>query len=93
MNFFGIGGWEVLLIVIVGIIVFGPGKIPEIARNIGKFTRAIKKTASEFTSAMNKEVEAEEKAASELKDNLSDIQKKVQSPYNLYETEKTTTPK
>jgi len=37
MDFFGIGPWEILLIIIVALIVVGPGKIPEIARTSPRF--------------------------------------------------------
>jgi Tat protein translocase TatB subunit len=58
MDFFGIGGWEVLLILIVILIVVGPGKLPEIARTIGKTIRAIRKASSDITTAVSHELDA-----------------------------------
>jgi sec-independent protein translocase protein TatA len=60
MDFFGIGFGELLLILIVVLIVFGPGKLPEIGRNIGRLTRNLKKMSSDFTTAMNDEIDLEE---------------------------------
>ncbi len=40
---------EILLILVVALIVFGPGKIPELGRSIGGFVRDIRKTANELT--------------------------------------------
>ena len=33
---FGIGGSELILILLVALLVFGPGKLPELARGLGK---------------------------------------------------------
>ena len=50
---FGIGAPEFILILIVGLIVFGPGKLPEMARTLGKGVREFKKATSAFTQAIN----------------------------------------
>ncbi len=36
---FGIGAGEFVLILIVGLIVFGPSKLPELGRSLGKLLR------------------------------------------------------
>lgn len=38
----GIGGWEVLLIMLVVLIFFGAKKVPELARGLGKGIREFK---------------------------------------------------
>jgi sec-independent protein translocase protein TatA len=62
MDFFGIGPLELLLILIVALIVVGPGKLPGIARTIGKTVRAVRKASAELTTAVTREMEAVEKA-------------------------------
>ena len=57
MGFSGIGIWEILLIIIVAIIVLGPGRIPEIARSLGKAFRAIRKASSDLTTTVTRELE------------------------------------
>ena len=59
MGFFGIGTWEVLLILVLALIIWGPGKLPEIARTLGKAVRALRKASFDLTNAVTKEVERE----------------------------------
>ncbi len=59
-DFLGIGGEEIFLVVVVILIIFGPHKIPEIARGLGQTVHNFKKASSELTSAVNREIEMEE---------------------------------
>lgn len=62
MEFLGMGLWEILLILVVALIIWGPGRLPEIARTIGKTLRAVRKASSDLTSAIAREIEQEETA-------------------------------
>ena len=44
---------ELFVILIVILVLFGPDKLPELARNIGKGVREVKKMTSEFQRNMN----------------------------------------
>jgi len=54
--FGSIGPWELILILAVALIVVGPGKLPEVARSMGKAAREFKKATSgvqqQFVDAM-----------------------------------------
>ncbi|SFT80910.1 sec-independent protein translocase protein TatA [Selenomonas sp. GACV-9] len=50
---FGIGVPELILILVVGLIVFGPGKLPEVARSLGKGIREFKKATNVLSQAIN----------------------------------------
>ncbi len=54
---FNLGPWEVGLILVVALIVVGPGKLPEVAKAIGKgmndFKRAAAGYQKEFQEAIN----------------------------------------
>lgn len=44
----GLGGWEILLIVLVLLIFFGAKRIPELARGLGKGIREFKDATKEI---------------------------------------------
>lgn len=50
---FGIGFPELVLILIVGLIVFGPSKLPEMARTLGKGVREFRRATSALQQAIN----------------------------------------
>jgi TatA/E family protein of Tat protein translocase len=58
-GFFGIGIGEVLLILVLAFLVFGPGKLPEIARGLGKAIRQFNKYGSDLTRDFRNEFENE----------------------------------
>ena len=43
-----LGPWEIVLIILVVILIFGGKKIPELARGLGKGLREFKKTTREI---------------------------------------------
>lgn len=57
---FGIGAGEFILIIIVGLIVFGPSKLPEAGRSLGKLIREFRKAQAALTTVLN---EVDEKPA------------------------------
>jgi sec-independent protein translocase protein TatA len=67
MDFIGIGFGELLLILIIVFLVFGPGKMIEISRSLGKTVRAFKKAAGDLTSQVSKELEEQKKELQETK--------------------------
>ena len=48
---FGIGVPELILILVVGLIVFGPGKLPEMGRTLGKGLREFRRASKAQPSA------------------------------------------
>ena len=65
----GIGTGEILLVLIVALIIWGPGKLPEIARTLGKTMRALRKATYDFTSTMTREIEEQNKPQSKPGEN------------------------
>jgi TatA/E family protein of Tat protein translocase len=44
----GIGAWELLLVFVVALLVFGPRKIPELARGLGKGLHELRRLSTEL---------------------------------------------
>ena len=54
-----LGGPELFLIFVVALIIFGPRKLPEIGKSLGKMMGEFRKASNEFRSTIESEVEAE----------------------------------
>jgi TatA/E family protein of Tat protein translocase len=54
-----LGGPELILIFIVGLVVFGPRKLPEIGKSLGKMIGEFKRASADFQRTVEDEVETE----------------------------------
>jgi len=54
---FGIGGGEIVFILLVILMLFGSDKVPEIARNMGKFMAHLKNATNDIKSEIQKGVD------------------------------------
>lgn len=57
---FGIGGTELLVILVVALIVLGPKSLPQIARTLGKAMGEFRRVSSDFQRTLNAEIDLEE---------------------------------
>ena len=62
MNFFGIGLPETIAIAVVVLLVFGPKKLPEIGKSLGKAIKGFQEASTDFQAEFKKEVDAIETA-------------------------------
>jgi sec-independent protein translocase protein TatA len=62
VNIFGIGLPEMGLIMVVALLIFGPKKLPEIGRSMGKAIRGFQEASNEFQSEFKREAEQIEQA-------------------------------
>ncbi len=61
MDLFGMGTGEILLVVVVALIIWGPGRMIEISRTLGKMLHNFKKAAFDLTEQISKETGEQEK--------------------------------
>jgi TatA/E family protein of Tat protein translocase len=76
--FGSIGPGELILIFVIALLVFGPKKLPEIGRTVGKAMREFKKASEEIKGRIEEEIEASE---------IKDIRKEIQSGAEAFRTE------
>ena len=58
--FGSIGGTELLLIMVVALLVFGPRKLPKLGRTIGKAMGEFRRASNDFRSSLEREIDTEE---------------------------------
>ena len=56
LNIFGVGLPEVTVILVLALIIFGPKKLPELGKQLGKTLQSLKKASNEFQEELNKVV-------------------------------------
>jgi len=71
--FGNIGLPELMIIMVLALLVFGPKKLPEIGRTIGKAVREFKKSTDEIKDKFEEQIRIEEFKS--LKDDLKDLKK------------------
>lgn len=78
---FGIGGGELILIILIVLMLFGSDKIPEIARAMGKGMAQLKNATNEIKSEMQKGAEANgiDTSMKQLTSTFTDEVEKVKS--------------
>jgi sec-independent protein translocase protein TatA len=54
---FGFGHWELLIVLLIALIIFGAGKLPGIGSGVGSAIRNFKKGVTEVESEIKEEAE------------------------------------
>jgi sec-independent protein translocase protein TatB len=78
---FGVG--DTLLIVVVALIVFGPKKLPEISRQIGKLLYEFRKASNDFKFQIEEELRAAEQAERQKQLNVQAANPQPATPVTL----------
>jgi len=60
---FDVGIPELALVLVVVLVVFGPARIPELARDFGKMVRDLRRMAGELTAEFTTQLELDQPAA------------------------------
>ena len=64
MNIFGVGLPEVTVILILALLIFGPKKLPELGKQLGKTLKSLKKASNEFQNEIDQVMNDEDKEES-----------------------------
>jgi len=64
MNFFGIGLPEMAVIAAIGLLVFGPKRLPELGKTLGKTLRGFQSASQEFEKEFRQAVAPESESSS-----------------------------
>lgn len=75
MNFLGMGPAELIVIIIIALIVLGPGKLPEVARAVGKTVRDLRAISDGFQNELRKEMNS----ATSVKDEIKPLSETISS--------------
>src|SRR6266403_5614596 len=74
-----LGFSEMAFLVILGLLLFGPKKLPEIGRQIGRVLAEFKRASNEFQAQLNEEVRNLEIEA-DAKSHLDDLKQSILPP-------------
>ncbi|MCC6273602.1 MAG: twin-arginine translocase TatA/TatE family subunit [Deltaproteobacteria bacterium] len=65
---FGLGGGEIVIVLLLAVIILGPKEIPRVATQLGKLFRQLKFAADDLKSTVEKELKDEPSPSEKPKD-------------------------
>ncbi len=79
MDFFGMGPMEMGVILVIALIIFGPGKLPEIGAQIGHVVRDLRNATGDLTGEFQQAVGDFKGVADEVRQTAAEVQDTTRS--------------
>ncbi len=79
MNFMGMGPMEMGVIVVIALIIFGPGKLPEIGAQIGNVVRDFRNATGDLTGEFQEAMGEFKGVADEVRQSANEVQETTRS--------------
>ena len=87
------GFWELIFLFFLALVIFGPKKLPELGKTVGKGLREFKKASDELKSNWEQHIREADNPVSDLKQTFSDIKADVEAATRMEDhTPSTPTP-
>jgi TatA/E family protein of Tat protein translocase len=75
--------WEVLFLFVAALLIFGPRKLPELGKTLGKGLREFKRASEDLKSNWNEHMREAENPINEVRQSLNDVRAEVEASANL----------
>ena len=69
MNIFGVGLPEVTVILILALLIFGPKKLPELGKQLGKTLKSLKKASNELQNEIDQVMNEKDESPKSIESN------------------------
>jgi TatA/E family protein of Tat protein translocase len=78
MSFFGMGSMEIVVIMIIALIIFGPGKLPEIAAQAGKAVRDFRRVTRDLTAEFQDSIDDVQSTMDDMKSTVNEMRRETE---------------
>lgn len=77
MHFFGIGAWEIFIVLLIALLVLGPQRLPQVAVQLARWLRSLRRFAGEVTGQLRREFDDLIREYEELKQEVAELRQRV----------------
>jgi sec-independent protein translocase protein TatB len=77
MNLFGIGPWEIVLVLLIALLVLGPQRLPQVTVQLAKSIRWLRRFSGQITGQLREEFNELARDYEELKSEVDELRQKV----------------